>query len=524
MRDLEARIAELIGQIRSISFVPDYSDGRVAVHFLKSDTLESRSDVIAFKISPASAITQIKEFYEKDIDMENLSFLRAAAVKTQTRAEVTFIPLPISLATFDLEQGLMYITLDCSPIGVDFPANAVVQVTDGTTEISSDYVPLFSADYIIRYSTIDAHVVEPFTFQDKVLYNHYAGKKGGTIIFDSSYNPADVTMYQGPFSRTKLFSVSIQDPGFLSDGCFESCLELVQVTLPEGQKTIPPMAFNICPKLKEINLPEGLTEIGLQAFRDCQELATPQFPSSLRTIRDYAFSDCTGMKGEVTLPAVESIGSRAFYNCPGLTKVTGNFVETIGSEAFSNDEGITTIYFSHLQHMGIGAFSRCSSLRYLSIGENLSILPKSAFAQCTGLINIVIPTSVKSIESKAFYGCSGIKDLMFEASDRALDKIGASAFAGCSISQLSLNATAIDEYAFQDNPVSELKLGSRTAWIGDGAFAQDLCETTVAIEAQTPPQIGAGVWRDKMLVSINTPNPDVYKKAPGWSVYADKIK
>ena len=524
MKDLEARISELLGQIRSISFVPDYTDGKLAVHFLQGEELTSRSEVAAFKVSPASAITRIKEFYEKTEDMEHLSFLQAAAVKTQTRAEVSFIPLPISLATFDLDQGLMFITLDCSPIGVDFPANAVVQVTDGTTEISSDYVPLFSADHIIRYATSDERAVVPFTFKDKVLYNHYAGKNGGTIIFDSSYDPAEVTMYQGPFSRTNLLSVDIQDPGFLSDGCFESCLDLVSVTLPEGQKTIPPMAFNICPNLKQINLPEGLTEIGMQAFRDCRELTVKRFPSSLRAIRDYAFSDCTGLEGELTLPGVETIGSRAFYNCPRLTKVTGNFVQTIGSEAFSCDEGISAIYFSHLQHMGIGAFSRCSSLRYVSIGVNLTVLPKSAFAQCTGLINIVIPTSVKSIESKAFYGCSGIKDLLFEASDRALDKIGASAFAGCSIGQLTLNATAIDEYAFEGNPVSELKLGSRTAWIGDGAFAQDICQTAVGIEARTPPQIGAGVWTDKTLVSITTPDPDSYRKAAGWSVYADKIK
>ena len=521
MKDLEARITELLGQIRSISFVPEYTDGQVAVHFLKSDDLTSRSDVATFKVSPASAITRIKEFYEKT---EDLSFLKAAAVKTQTRAEMTFIPLPISLATFDLEQGLMFITLDCSPIGVDFPANAVVQVTDGTTEISSDYVPLFSADHILRYSTVSEQAVTPFTFQDKVLYNHYAGKKGGTIIFDSSYDPADVTMYQGPFARTNLLSVTIMDPGFLCDGCFEACQSLASVTLPEGQKTIPPLAFNNCPQLRQINLPDGLTEIGLQAFRDCKELTLKKFPNSLRAIRDYAFSDCTGLEGELTLTNVETIGSRAFYNCPGLTKVTGNFVETIGSEAFSCDDGITAIYFSHLQHMGIGAFSKCSALRYVSIGVNLTVLPKSAFAQCTGLINIVIPTSVKSIESKAFYGCTGIKDLMFEASDRALDKIGASAFAGCSIGQLTLNATAIDEYAFEGNPVSELKLGTRTAWIGDGAFAQEICQTTVEIEARTPPQIGAGVWTDKTLVSITTPDPDTYKKAAGWSVYADKIK
>ena len=524
LKDLEARITELLGQIRSISFVPDFSDGRVAVHFLQGEDLTSRSEVATFKVSPASAITRIKEFYEKTEDMEHLSFLQAAAVKTQTRAEASFIPLPISLATFDLEQGLMYVTLDCSPIGVDFPANAVVQVTDGTTEISSDYVPLFSADYIIRYATSDERAVVPFTFKDKVLYNQYAGKNGGTIIFDSSYDPADVTMYQGPFSRTNLISVDIQDPGFLCDGCFEACQDLAIVTLPEGQKTIPPLAFNNCPKLRQINLPESLTEIGLQAFRDCRALTVKKFPGSLRAIRDYAFSDCTGLEGELTLPGVETIGSRAFFNCPGLTKVTGNFVETIGSEAFSCDDGITAIYFSHLQHMGIGAFSKCSALRYVSVGVNLTVLPKSAFAQCTGLINIVIPTSVKSIESKAFYGCTGIKDLMFEASDRALDKIGASAFAGCSIGQLTLNATAIDEYAFEGNPVAELKLGSRTAWIGDGAFAQDNCQTTVEIEARTPPQIGAGVWTDKTLVSITTPDPETYKKAAGWSVYADKIK
>ena len=318
--------------------------------------------------------------------------------------------------------------------------------------------------------------------------------------------------------------VFLRDPAFLSDGCFASCLDLVSVTLPEGQKTIPPLAFNVCPKLQVINLPEGLTEIGMQAFRDCQMLDIKKFPSSLRTIRDYAFSDCTGLRGDLTLSGVEEIGARAFFNCPGLTKVTGNFVRTIGSEAFSNDKEITAIYFSHLQHLGIGAFSQCTSLQFVSLGSNLTTIPKSAFAQCTGLINFVIPTSVKSIEAKAFFACSGIKDLMFEASDHSIDKIGTSAFAQCSIGRLTLNATSIDEHAFEGNPITELTLGSRTAWIGNGAFDQDDCQTSVTVLAGNPPQIGTGVWNDKKLVSITTPDPAAYKAAPGWNAYADKIQ
>lgn len=524
LKELQDLVTELLGQIRSISFVPEYSDGQVAVHFEKNEDLLSKSDEITFRISPASAITQIKEYYEKGYVTDGMPFLQATAVKTKTRSEVELIPLPISLAMFDLDQGLMHVTLDCTPLGIDYPARAAIAVTDGTREICSDYVPLFSADYIIQYSTYDSRIVTPSSFQDKVLHNSYHGKKGGTIIFDSSYKAEDVTLYQGPFSRTNLVSAVVRDPGFLCDGCFDSCQNLFSVTLPEGLETIPPLAFNNCPALENLLLPEGLTEIGMQAFRDCRGLTFKKWPTSLRTIRDYAFSDCTGLEGELNLPGVEEIGSRAFYNCPGLTKVTGNFVRTLGSEAFSKDESITAIYFSHLQHLGIGAFSYCKSLQYVNLGTNLSIIPKSAFLQCTGLINFVIPTSVKTVEAKAFQGCSGIKDLLFEASDHSVDKIGTSAFAGCSIGSLSINAASIDEHAFEDNPIAELTLGSRTAWIGDGAFAQEACDTRVTILAQNPPLIGAGVWTDKALVSISAPDPDTYKAAPGWSVYADKIQ
>lgn len=519
---LKDKLNALVEGIRSISFVPAYSDGRVAVNYVAGETLVSRSDEMLFKISPAEQLPILKELYEKsagDVDV-----LTVRAVKTLTRAGTEFYVLPVLTAEFDEASATVAVTVDCSPLGVSYPANAVLDVTDGASAISSDYVPLFSEDYIVSYTTTDSKPVNVTANSDKVLYNAYDVREGGIVIFDKSYDASAVDLYKGTFASSNLKSVMIPDVALLCEGCFNSCYSLESVTLPSGTAVIPDLCFNACESLKDFVFPSGLTEVGIQAFKGCKLLDIAKIPSTLKSIRNFAFVDCTGISGALDLVNVEHIGDSAFYGCSGLESVIGGNVSTISETAFYDCSKLASIYFGHLNSLGRSAFNRCSSLSSANLGGSLTSIPENAFYNCTSLKSFTVPYTVRTIESKAFFNCSSLQALNSSLSNPVYDKIGSYSFYGCAFKDLELNVTFIDEYAFGNNPVDMLTLGPRTAYIGDNAFSSTLCAMTVIINAQNPPQIGQQVWNSKYLTSITTPDAAVYKAASGWSVYADKIK
>jgi len=93
---------------------------------------------------------------------------------------------------------------------------------------------------------------------------------------------------------------------------------LSKVTIPGNVKTIGECAFQDC-ALTELILGEGVETIELKAFDGCKNLTSATLPESLRTIGDYAFYRCNNLK-EITVPAgVESIGEQAL----GFTEFGG---------------------------------------------------------------------------------------------------------------------------------------------------------------------------------------------------------
>ena len=62
--------------------------------------------------------------------------------------------------------------------------------------------------------------------------------------------------------------------------------------IPEGIRSIGPMAFQVCAGLWKVTVPEGVTRIGWNAFSNCVCLHEITLPASLEEIGDYAFEDC----------------------------------------------------------------------------------------------------------------------------------------------------------------------------------------------------------------------------------------
>ena len=107
---------------------------------------------------------------------------------------------------------------------------------------------------------------------------------------------------------------------------------------------------------------------------------------SVTGIDNYAFEECTGLIS-VTIPeSVTSIGWYAFKGCTGLTSVEFNARRCTKCG-------------------GLGKPAFPSTIKTLTLGNEVEAIPDYAFSGCRSLASITIPESVTSIGSSAFYGC-----------------------------------------------------------------------------------------------------------------------
>ncbi len=194
------------------------------------------------------------------------------------------------------------------------------------------------------------------------------------------------------------------------------CPALTRVAILSSGGLIGDDAFRGCINLTNVTLPNGLTSIGNLAFEDCQNLTKFTIPASVTNIGTNAFFQCFSL-ANITIPEnVVSIGPAAFYDCSSLTNIT------IGS-------GIAEISYQ--------AFSGCSSLPNITIPASVESIDNVAFESCTRLTNVTISIGVTTIMSYAFDGCSSLPSVTIPAS---VTNIGDGAFPACS----SLMAIIVD--------------------------------------------------------------------------------
>jgi len=120
----------------------------------------------------------------------------------------------------------------------------------------------------------------------------------------------------------------------------------------------------------------------------------------------------------------------AFSYCTNLTSLTiGDKVTIIPRSAFEGCSGLTSLTFNAEKCTEMNnAFNYCTNLTTLTIGDKVTIIPRSAFAGCSGLTSVTIPNSVTSIDYSAFSDCSGLTSVII---GNSVTSIGEYAFSGC---------------------------------------------------------------------------------------------
>jgi len=145
------------------------------------------------------------------------------------------------------------------------------------------------------------------------------------------------------------------------------------------------------------------------SFDSCSNVVSVTIPNTVTIIGEGAFGGCTGLSGHLDIPnTVTSIGSNVFSGCTGINSVViPSGVTSISDSVFKGCSSLKEVVMQHgITSIGTNAFEDCSSLLSIFIPTTVTTIGRNAFNSCTNLTgNITIPESVTLIEDYAFNNC-----------------------------------------------------------------------------------------------------------------------
>lgn len=172
-------------------------------------------------------------------------------------------------------------------------------------------------------------------------------------------------------------------------------LSIKKGVIKEGVTNIGASAFNGCSSLVSVEIPSSVTSIEKYAFLYCSSLASVEIPNSVTSIGDGAFTYCSSMTSVKMSNSLTSIGSLAFLGCYKLTSVEIPGSVTSMEYGVFTDNGLTSVIFNAEKCTKMGTteypvFNGCKSIKTLTIGERVTMIPDFAFKYCSGLEKISV--------------------------------------------------------------------------------------------------------------------------------------
>lgn len=221
-------------------------------------------------------------------------------------------------------------------------------------------------------------------------------------------------------SYNKKITTVVIEEGVTSIGecAFNNCQKIASVTIPSTVTSIGSYSFRYCPCITTISIPNGVTSIGSQVFEGCEKLSSIVIPNSVKSIGSHAFKGCSNLSS-VSINT-ETIGSW-FRDISSIKEVTiGDNVSDIGENAFYCCTGISSISLpNNVTSIGKCSFYGCTSLLSISMSKSLTNIGELAFGSCYQLSSMTIPSSVTSIGNSAFSGCSSLASVNIQINDLA---------------------------------------------------------------------------------------------------------
>lgn len=309
--------------------------------------------------------------------------------------------------------------------------------------------------------------ISPYAFSNCSNFSEFTVEQGNTTVRVEDgvlYNFAMTKLLA--FPKAKKIEGKLIIPATVTDipaYAFYNNLQLTDVKLPDGLKTLNEGVFCWCENLRTAELPAGLLSIEKEAFYRCGSLTKVNIPAAIRQISERTFYYCTSL-AEISWPdSLTDIQDYAFYECQRIRNVSA--------------------HLSKVQHIGKSAFQGCTSIRTLDLGESLCFLGDAAFLGCTSLQWITLPGSLSTIGERCFQNCTDIKSVGL---GDGVQTISASMFDGLSSLRginIPSSVKSIESFAFRKCGLDSIFIPDNVTEIQAKAFEQCERMTRVRLSA-----------------------------------------
>ncbi len=484
-------------QLETVTIGPDVNAiGEFAFRDTKVSTIEVQSGSTAFQVQTAAIVlsadgttlvavapTFRDSFTAAELGGASVTVIGDGAFSHNTR--ITSVELPQVTAVGDYAFG---------------SSNALTQVTLGTLTEIGEYaffeapittMPSFTAEtkmgnYAFAFTALTSvNIPDGMTVPE--------GAFAECMKLESVVIGNDVTLEKYAFSVDKDNSFTIKS--YVTEPALAAPIEL-----GDGQEATEPAEDLFIPETGEDSEHADNMEMdtGIEG-KDEEEAATVvdsgkrfyyELSSALTelTIGDNAIIGDNAFQGaacleSVTLGSNATIGYMSFYNNSKLKEIDLSQVQSIGDYAFSGDvyyiclddsmsvaavskEGMYEYTYHAPQLEGVNlsaaasigefAFAYCRSLKDVTLGEQITVIPEYAFAGCIALENIDL-SKVVTVAGYAFNEATSLKTVNLSS------------------------AESVDEYAFvYCEALESVTLSAAGTDIGEGAFAY--CEALATAE------------------------------------------
>lgn len=319
------------------------------------------------------------------------------------------------------------------------------------------------------------------------------------------------------------------------------------VIIPESIRIIAPRAFYENNKILSVQLSSKTEYVGANAFYNCKK-ATVHVPrmSDKLTVGTDAFTgtgsvsylnsfsytngndtfyytvdengnaiiiDCKTTSEQITLPVsldgytVTAVGYKSFADCTTLKNVTiPNNIIKIDAYAFYGCTGLVSVTIpATCVYVGEYAFANCNMLTAVTISEGVTHIGDNCFENCISLTKIVVPDSCTYLGKYAFYNCTSLESATIGISVPSIEKY---TFYNCEKLKtvvIGIKVERIDEYAFYNTALERVATPNALKTIGKYAFAENKALTRVSFKSGIQSIADGAFCGDSLLATINLP-------------------